>query len=195
MAVHRSNLLLKPVRGGRRAQSTGGVDNDRGSCHYRATNTLDKGRRLLGSNSNGVGFARFSQIVDADIVTAGSEIVSGRSTNSDIVHAVVVEKSVIAKGRVVCAGGVVRESKNTSGRVEVANGIVKKRLITGSGVANAGGVVMECCHTSGRVVVAGNVALQHRASGGCVVVAGGIFKKRLKTVSGVVSAEGVIRES
>src|SRR5205814_26442 len=90
--AHRFEVLLEPARAGCRAKLTGGVDNHRGSCDYRATNTLDKGGRLCRSNSNSVGFARFSQTADIDIVTAGSEIVPGLSAQSNIVRAVVLEK-------------------------------------------------------------------------------------------------------
>src|SRR5262245_29392549 len=144
------------------------------------TDASNKGGGLcsLLADSDGLSLRSNTAVTDIDIVTAGSVELSGAKTNSDIVRAVVAEKSETTNGRVADAGPVANKRSIPIGGIVMAHCIGCQRGNTGGRIAAAGGVAKECIYAGGRVLDTGCVAFECGNTTGCIVVARGVLRKR-----------------
>src|SRR5882724_3885935 len=99
--IHRFDLLLKPARRTHRAELAGGVYEDWDGvcvCSCNSTNAADK-----------------AAVAHVRAIRADSNDVIGRGN---------VAAGLKPQGRVVAAGGVIRERRTTGGRIGAAGGVV-----------------------------------------------------------------------
>src|SRR6266498_3506068 len=188
--VHWLDLLLEPARGADRAKRAGGVDQ-----YWYGIDVL----RLYAANVA-------DKAAVAHVRTRHSE------ANTDNVTGVSYSAaSRNAQGRVLDAGGVVKERVKSGGRVGIANDVVRERRIAGgrvlgtfcvgkkcersiSSVVGADGITRERINTGGRIITAFGVAKKRIRTGGRVAVAGGIVLERRITVGRIAKAGGVVQE-
>src|SRR5262245_46532443 len=108
-------------------------------------------RKWVSPNTDGVALALHTSIADDDIVTACGALAGGKPECDVVVAGLVIEKRLLADGRVAPTreGRIGRQGTNRY--VGVASGVVNERPAAEGSVAEADGVVKKRTVTDGRV--------------------------------------------
>ena len=158
------------------------------------------------ADSDGVVFARHTEIANIDIIAASSQTAS-LAADCDIVNTrSVVNERGVTNARIAGAGGILKENAITvprisigaiapehpvpSGRIEVAANIVRERIIAIATIEKPADVPVERINAMAGVPVPVGIGKQGSKAGGGIVMAGGVVIERLKTQSGVPHAGG-----
>jgi hypothetical protein len=217
--VHRFDLVLETLRGGRHAKLTVGIYNNR----YAVWNGCpadpgDKGARRDCANANSVRLIRKpirTQIANVDIVISPHETTASVIAQCDVAAGTPAAKpnvtkrprtnrgvtvpdeeireSVSTDGRVPRATAA-EGSARTVGRVAAAGCVVNERFQSGGCVIPSSGIESERFKPITRVIAAGGVAVERAKPGGRVLAAVGVVIKRLRTVGHAQAAGGVAKE-
>src|SRR6478672_2781863 len=113
--VHWLDIFLEALGGSDRAELTGGVNENRHSVRRRLAKDL------------------------AD-VAAVTHVLPGGANANNVIGREDTDSGATAQGRVVEAGGAVKERVTADGRVVVAGGVVEQRIGARGGVQDAFGV-------------------------------------------------------
>ena len=188
--VHRLDRVLEALRRSDRPEVAIGIyDHRHTSCYRHAADPGDIriGMGAFRANADSARVARYAQVGDVDIVTAGGKEKARAQPNGDVRAASrIAIKGARPQGSVIDPAGVFMKRKVPFRGVASPAKIIEKRRGTIGGVIASGSVAIKSVKTVRGIAAAGRVAFQCLIAGGCVVV-GSVCGERIDSGCGIVA--------